>query len=497
MFPFGRCALAGLAVAVTASAAPPSHPDLLQFAAAPTSGIQRENVAQLQATWQVPIPEQSDGAPLFVTGVPTGGTTRDLLIVETNQGRVVALDPKNGQTLWQTTPPAGVRWTTSTPAVDPQKQFVYAYCLDGYIHKYAIGDGRESSGNNWPQLVTTKTEVEKGSSAIRIATAANGHTYLYMPTAAYPDPGDAGDYQGHVTTIDLGQGTQNVFNAACSDKLFHLLESFDEHDCEQQQSGIWARAGVIYDPSLDRIFATVGNGVYDAASGGFNWGSSVVAMRPDGSTDGGVPLDSYTPDEYQMLTDQDLDLSASAIEILPTETSSRYPHLGVQIGKDGVLRLLNLADLSGYGEPRHVGGELTKLQGLPWVLTRPVALRNPDNATTSIYVTNSQAMLAFDVVEHADKTMEFVQKWSFSNGGTSPVLANGILFYATEHQLYGVDSLTGQLLWQNNLIGAVHWETPIVAGSSLFICDGDHQVWRFDVPDPASRVAHPRISKKP
>jgi PQQ-like domain len=350
MAPFGRSLLAALAALVAASSpSPVPGPDVLQFGAEPTSAIGPETVAQLQATWQVPIPEPCDGAPLFVGKVDIGGTLRDVVIVETNQGRVVVLNALSGKTIWQTTPPAGGRLTTSTPAVDPAREYVYAYCLDGYVHKYAIGDGREATGGGWPQLVTTKGDVEKGSSAIRIATAANGHTYLYMPTSAYPDPGDAGDYQGHVTTVDLDQGSQNVFNAACSDKAFHFTDTFDENDCTQQQSGIWARAGVVYDPSLDRVFVTTGNGVYDAASGGFNWGSSVVALKPDGSVVDGVPLDSYTPDEYQMLTDQDLDLSASAVEILPAGTSGIYPHLGVQIGKDGMLRLLNLADLSGQG----------------------------------------------------------------------------------------------------------------------------------------------------
>jgi outer membrane protein assembly factor BamB len=495
MAPFGRWVLAGLAALVAASSPSPiAHPDALQFGAETTSDISRDELDLLQVSWHVALPEQSDGAPLFVSDIDIDGTPRDLLIVETKQGQVVAIDSATGRTLWQTSQPLGVHWTTSTPAVDPARQFVYAYCLDGYIHKYAIEDGREATGGGWPQLITTKTEVEKGSSAIRIATAGNGHTYLYMPMAAYPDPGDEGDYQGHVTTIDLGQGDQWVFNAACSDKSFHLLPTLDENDCDQQQSGIWARAGVVYDPSLDRIFVTVGNGVYDASSGGFNWGTSVVALKPDGSTDDGVPLDSYTPAEYQQLTDQDLDLSASAVEILPAGASSTYPHLGIQIGKDGVLRLLNLADLSGQGGPRHIGGELARIQGLPWVLTRPVAWRDPVSGATSIFVTNSRALLAFGIVEHEDKTMELVQKWSVNSGGTSPVLANGLLFYAAGNNLYAVDVTSGVLIWQDSHIGPIHWQTPIVVGSSIYICDGNHEVWRYDVTPQARRARRRRFS---
>ena len=487
----GRYALAGLTVLLGASAdLPEASPDALQFAADPAVDIDVDNIGAMRTRWRVSIPEQSDAAPLFVTDVATSDGLRDLVIVATNQGRVVALDAFGGNTVWETTPPLGVRWTTSTPAIDPEKRFVFAYCLDGYIHRYAIEDGSEVTGGGWPQLVSTKTEVEKGSSALRIATAANGRTYLYMPTAAYPDPGDAGDYQGHVTSIDINGGDQWVFNAACSDKSFHLLPTLDDNDCGNQQSGIWARAGVVYDKSLERIFVTIGNGVYDAASGGYNWGSSVVALHPDGSTADGVPLDSYTPVDYQRLTDQDLDLSSSAIEILPEGASARYPHLGVLVGKDGVLRLLNLADLSGQGGPRHLGGELATVSGLPWVLTRPVAWRDPGTGETSIFVTSS-ALQAFRLVESKDGQLQLVQKWQKPVGGTSPVIANGIIYYATSGSLLAVDASSGATLWQDNTVGPVHWQSPIVVGTSLYVCDGDHQVTRYDMSATNTRRRRP------
>src|SRR5213079_584258 len=123
---------------------------------------------------------------------------RDLVIVETTVGRVVAYDAHSGEMAWHTEPPAGPRWTTSAPAIDPRTRYVFAYCLDGFIHRYGIGDGEEITGDGWPVLLTKKGGVEKGSSNIIIATARDQHTYLYMSIAAYPEPGDDGDYQGHM-----------------------------------------------------------------------------------------------------------------------------------------------------------------------------------------------------------------------------------------------------------------------------------------------------------
>ena len=60
-------------------------------------------------------------------------------------------------------------------------------------------------------------------SALSIATASSGVTYLYVANGGYP--GDAGDYQGHITAINLATGAQKVFNAACSDQTIHFVEN--------------------------------------------------------------------------------------------------------------------------------------------------------------------------------------------------------------------------------------------------------------------------------
>src|SRR5205085_3039407 len=131
---------------------------------------------------------------------------------------VVAYDARDGTMIWDTAPPPGPRWTTSAPAIDPLAQYVFVYCLDGAIHRYDIQDGVEAAGEGWPVMITKKGDVENGSSNIAMATARDGNTYLYMPIAAYPEPGDEGDYQGHLVTVNIHTGQARVFNALCSDR---------------------------------------------------------------------------------------------------------------------------------------------------------------------------------------------------------------------------------------------------------------------------------------
>lgn len=446
-----------------------------QFNAQPEGGTRvvlgRANVARLNVFWRVPLPEATDGAPVYVNDAElAGGNTRDLVIVSTKLGRVVAVDARTGFIQWQTERPAGPRWTTSTPAVDPNRKFVYAYALDGYVHKYSIADGDEVTGGGWPELITLKGNVEKGSSAITIAKSRSGATYLYMTIAAYPEPGDDGDYQGHVVAVNLETGEQKVFNAGCSDKTIHFVEGGDDsNDCGHTQGGIWGRAGAVYDSVTDRVFVTTGNGEYDGAR---NWGNSVVALNPDGSTTGGKPADSYTPTDYARLNVLDLDLSSASIAILPNTGNRSLPRLGIQGGKDSMLRLLDLSNLSGAGAPGHLGGELDIVpvpQGGHLVM-HPATWFDTTTRTTWVFVANFHGIAAF-MLDTSSGAPELRQEWWRADAATSPVVVNNVLYYAGAKGMTAADPTTGAILWRDSSIANVHWQSPIVVNGMIYIAD--------------------------
>src|SRR5579859_225987 len=262
------------------------------------------NVSNLQRFLHKSLPSVADGAPVFLSNVTTATGTRSLVFVTTKDGHIIALDWRTGATIWSHQNNGGPNYTTSSPAVDPNRLYVYSYGLDGTVHKYQVGNGSEITTGGWPELATRKPDVEKGSSALSIATAKDGTSYLYVTNGGYP--GDAGDYQGHVTAINLGTGAQLVFNALCSDQTVHFVETPATPDCSDRQSAIWARPGVIYDATLDRIFMSTGNGTFSPSA--HDWGDSVFSLNPDGTGAGGSPLDSYTPADYQALDQGDLDL---------------------------------------------------------------------------------------------------------------------------------------------------------------------------------------------
>jgi hypothetical protein len=438
--------------------------------------ITAQNVGGLKQLFQVTLPAQIDSSAAVLTNVDTGTAAKDLIFVNSVQGHHVALDARTGATVWSHAT-TGTSPSPSTPAIDPSRQFVYMYGIEGRAHKYAVGTGAETTTGGWPQLATLKPTADKGGSAFTIATVA-GTDYLYICNGGYY--GDGGDYQGHITTVNLGTGTQNVFNSLCSDQTVHFANG-TAPDCPQKQSGIWARSGVVYDSDTGKIYAVTGNGNFNPTS--HDWGDTVFAIHPDGTGAGGDPIDTYTPSNYQQLQNADLDLGSSTPAIVPTG-SAAYPHIAVQVGKDQKLRILNLDNLGGQGALGKIGGEIataTLPQGGE-VQNAVTVWKNPADSVQWVFVvspTNGIAglKLAFDAAGKPSVT----PGWQKPGGGGSPLVANGVLYWPLNNALRALDPTTGNQLW-TGAIGAIHWQSATVANGVVYISDTAKHMTAFSLP---------------
>jgi hypothetical protein len=441
--------------------------------------ITRNNVASLNQIFQATLPAATDGAPVVLRNVQTAGGVQDLLFVTTTAGHILALDARTGALAWGTQF-AGSNFTTSSPAIDPDRQFVYTYGLDGYVHKLRVGDGAEITTGGWPQLASLKVAVEKGSSALSLARAANGETYLYVAHGGYP--GDAGDYQGHVTAIRLSDGTQKVFNTMCSNHAVHF--AVNDINCpSSRQSAVWARPGVIYDAGTNRLFFASGNssfGGFNGSQGGFNWSESLLAVTPDGAGALGAPIDSYTPTNWLALDNADTDVGSTTVAILPVPATSSVQHLGVLSGKDAKLRLLDLADLNGHGGPGFVGGEVafpTNLAQSSAVLSQPAVWVNPADDSTWFFIAYNGGIAGSRIVYDGSGNPSIAPQWAKggADAGTSPVIANNLLYYIGRSGTGGVvralDPPTGSTLWTSTTFGGVHWQSAVVANGIVYAAD--------------------------
>lgn len=449
--------------------APPVSGDWLEFGYDPArsgvnptdTALSPANVGKLTKLWQARLPDVADSSPILLHALPFSSGPRDVLYLTTRDGHLVALDASNGAPIWSQQP-HGPRITHSSPVADAARQYVYAYGLDGALHRYDPITGREATGGGWPEPITLMNQTEKEGTALNLA---NGR--IYVATGGYI--GDAPPYQGHVVTIDLASGSERVFNSLCSN-LTTLLRN---GECASQQSGIWSRGGAVIDPVDGDIWVVTGNGRFNANQGGYDYGDSILRLSPDGTT----LLDSFTPDNYQALDDSDADLGSSSPALLPRIANSATPLLLAQAGKDGLLRLLNRQNLSGRGGPGHLNGSLQTIDLGCGLYTQPAVWTNPADGAIWLFVASGCGLRAFQARTDASGATRLAQVWGNGDAVTSPVIAGGVLFAAGSGALRAFDPTTGHTLWSsdqtsaNGSIGSIHWESPIVVGGAVYIAD--------------------------
>jgi hypothetical protein len=461
--------------------------------------INATNVTQLVSVFAsgAALPSSVDSAPVYQSNVVTPNGTKDLLFLLSKNGTLMAIDAATGSVAWQHQV-SGHQPTTASPAIDPSLMFVYSYGLDGKAHKYQIGDGTEITSGGWPQTITLKTTVEKAASGFTIASSG-GSNYLVVVTDGYI--GDGGDYQGHLVSINLASGAQNVFNVVCSDKTIHFVldGTPGTDDCAGKQSGIWGRGGATFHAATNRVYIATGNGQYNANTGGFNWGDSVLALAPDGTgSGGGMPLDSYTPTNFQSLQNSDTDLGSISMAVLPAPANSTVQHLGMQTGKDGKLRLINLDSMSGQTGPAHVGGELQLIDipqgsnGFSGDRNReqPAVWVNPADHSTWLFVGNGSGISGLQLGLDGSNVPSLSMSWNKSgaaNGSTSPSVANGVLYSAgscngSGNCITARNPLTGDVLWRSPAIGNLHWGSAIVVNGAVYVSDSGSKLWKFALP---------------
>src|SRR5215467_4407763 len=151
------CAVAALVAG--SAAGPATAADWMQFGYDPAhtgynpveTTINAGNVSHLATLYSVTLPASVDSAPVYLSSVTTPSGTKNLLFALSENGRLMAIDAATGTEVWHATT-TGRQPTTASPAIDASRQFVYSYGVDGYVHKYQVGDGTEVTTGGWPEL---------------------------------------------------------------------------------------------------------------------------------------------------------------------------------------------------------------------------------------------------------------------------------------------------------------------------------------------------------
>jgi outer membrane protein assembly factor BamB len=405
-----------------------------------TTGITAANVSKLHHL-AVKTPGVIDSSPIL------SSTTA---FATTIYGKTIAVDLTTGKINWTFTPSSFSRlvgtaqFTQSSPALDPSGDYVYAASPDGFIHKLDVTNGSEAAG--WPVSVTADARHEKLASGI---TVAAGRVIIGM--SGYI--GDVPPYQGKVVTIDAATGSiDHVFNVLCSDR--HAI--FDPSTCSSTDGGIWARAGIVVDPTTGDLLVATSNGGFDGAT---NWGDSVLELTPDA----GTLLAHWTPSDEAKDNVDDIDVGSTAPALLTGG-------LALQGGKDAKLHLIDIAHLASATGPgaTQLGGDVQIMHNADKqrVFSQPAVLYH--GGSNLVYVSTIGATTAYEL--HG-RTLKKV--WGNKHTGTSPVVAGGLVYVYDQHlgkiRIYAPK--TGKS--EGTLsAGTGHWTSLAIANGHIAVGQG-------------------------
>ncbi len=407
------------------------------------TGITGRNVATLRRQ-QVQLDGTVDASPIYLHGVRVGGGSHDVFFVTTTYGKTLAIDAENGAILWRYTPSGYDGWagsrriTNSTPVADPNRDFIYAASPDGHVEKLAVADGHSV----WSTAITKLAEREKIASALNYYRGK-----IIAVTGGYI--GDAPPYQGHVAILDASSGRLlHVWNSLCSDQRALI----DPSSCGESGSAIWGRAGAVIDTTTGDILFATGDARWDGRT---NWGDAAIAIDSSATN----ILDNYTPTNTEDLNSRDADLGSTSPALLGGG-------FVVQGGKDGSIRLLEFGRTRG-ARPRR-GGE-TQVVSTPSgtdLFTAPAVFRQ--GQTTWVFAADNGATTAWTF-----SAGRLTEKWRNRNGGTSPVIAGGLLYvYDPDGGLRVYQPETGQLLTKLDS-GGGHWNSPIIVDGRIALPEGN------------------------
>ncbi len=407
------------------------------------TGITATNVATLQRQ-QVTIDGTVDSSPVYLHSVSIHGGTHNVFFVTTIYGKTIAIDADDGSILWRYTPAGYSSWagsrqiTTTTPVADSNRDFIYTASPNGHIQKLAVTDGHAL----WSTPITVLADREKIASALnydrgRVIAVTGGYI------------GDAPPYQGHVAIIDAATGRlTHVWNSLCSERR----ELMHPNSCSQSGAAIWGRAGAVIDSATGDIYITTGNALWDGRA---NWGDASIALDSSATN----ILDNYTPTNTQQLSESDADLGSTS----PALLGGGYVAQG---GKDGSIRLLQFGRTRGAAPRRGEEAQVISTPSGTDLFTAPAVQQ----------VGSTTWMFAADNGGTAGWTFSgghLQQVWKNANGGTSPVIAGGLLYvYDPGGGLRVYTPDTGKEIATLEC-GRGHWNSPIVVDGRIALPEGN------------------------
>jgi len=343
---------------------------------------QNVNVGQFGRISFFPVDGDVYAQPLYVPKLEIPGKgTHNVVFIATEKDSVYAFDADatSAEPLWQVSfvdakkyispvsnrdvfcpfiqPDVGI---TSTPVIDLSSKTLYA-----------LARTREAENGKWVfrqklHALDLVTGAEKLGGPITIRASFQGDKSLFSKGISEFDPLRENQ---RAALLLVNNNVFITWASSCDvGPYYGWVMSYDTRTLKQtgvlnvspgaKESGIWqADAGPAADGS-GNVYLITGNGKFTAASGGRDYGDSVlkIALTPNGL----AVRDYFTPADQEHLNDTDGDFGSGSPILLPDQPAP-HSHLLLAAGKSAKLYELDRDNLGHF----HPGDDSNAVQVVP------------------------------------------------------------------------------------------------------------------------------------
>ena len=330
---------------------------------------------------------------------------KNSLFVATEENWIYRIDPETGAIAWgrQVAPPWNpadigcgdlTPWIgiTGTPVIDEATDTAYFFSKT-----YASGTSGPAAW--YAHAVDVLTGEERPNFPVAIQGVAQNSPQVFTPANELQRPGlllmNGVVYAGFGGHCDIAPWQGWIVGVSTSGQIKAFWTS--RATLNGNGAAIWHSGGGIVSDGPGRIIVATGNGgapnrPTPGTSPPADLGESVVrlAVQGDGTLQA---MDFFAPFNASLLDTVDGDLGSGGPVALPEAYfgTSTYPHLALEIGKQGLLYVLNRDNLGGCAEgPNAKDAVITEIPGLSGVWARPSAW--PGDGGYAYFPTNGAPM---------------------------------------------------------------------------------------------------------
>ena len=455
-----------------------------------------------------------NGQVLYLAGLSIAGRMHNVVFAYTSNNAdqspcgLWAFDADSGATLWHLPFPNSATYTTATPVIDPAAKIIYVLTKSD----------NDATGRTYLHAVDITIGTEKNGSPVQVAASVPGTGDGNVNgVVSFDGPASSGTFKANDRAGLL------LLNGVVYTAFAHNSDSYPYHGwvigytydgtkltqtakfCTTPNGGdggVWMAGKGLTADSAGFLYFSVGNGTFDASTGGKDYSMCYVKLR---ASDLSV-ADYFAPFDEQGQSNQDLDLGNSGMVGIPGTN-----RLFGGATKFGAGFLLDSSKMGGFTPkgPDQVVLRLNGLTGNDSVGQNPIAW---DASPTVKYVylwANGANLEQFRYVAGAgvpdttgtfDSLPIYKQTSGLTSGGSLAISSNGgsgaILWTVSGNAVVSAldaTDVTQTPFWtsaQNSArdsLGSVgHFQFPTVVNGKVYVPTNAHSIVLYGLLTPAA-----------